>query len=108
MRLVRGSNGVSVKLGEVRRSATRARDSRRIGTTLAYAFVTVARIIFGSAGLLSIGASFRLTGLVMLICFPRQRRREVLWPVIAGVWGFGPGGTSPPLGALALGDPNGL
>jgi hypothetical protein len=59
-----------------------------MGMTLGYAFVAVALIIFGVAGLFSIGAPFLLTGLVMLICFPWRRRRGILWPAIAGVWGF--------------------
>jgi hypothetical protein len=59
-----------------------------MGMTLGYAFVAVALIIFGVAGLFSIGAPLLLTGLVMLICFPWRRRRGILWPAIAGVWGF--------------------
>jgi len=59
-----------------------------VARTLGYAFLAVALTTFGIAGLFSIGAPFLLTGLVMLICFPWRRRREVLWPAIAGVWGF--------------------
>jgi hypothetical protein len=59
-----------------------------VAKTLGYAFLAVALIIFGFAGLFSIGAPFLLTGLVMLICFPWRRRRGVLWPAIVGVWGF--------------------
>jgi hypothetical protein len=59
--------------------------------TLGYTLLAVALIIFGFAGLFSIGAPFLLTGLVMLACFPWRRRRGVLWPAIVGVWGFTPG-----------------
>jgi hypothetical protein len=59
-----------------------------VARTLAYAFLAVVLIIFGYAGLFSVGAPFLLTGLVMLICFPWRRRRGILWPAIAAVWGF--------------------
>lgn len=59
-----------------------------MGRTLAYACVAVALIVFGAAGLFSIGAPFLLTGLAMIVCFPWRHRRAILWPAIAGVWGF--------------------
>jgi hypothetical protein len=59
-----------------------------MGRMLAYATLAVVLIIFGFAGLLSIGAPFLLTGIVMLVCFPWRSRREVLWPAISGVWGL--------------------
>jgi hypothetical protein len=59
-----------------------------VARTLGYTLLAVALIIFGFAGLFSIGAPFLLTGLVMLICFPWRRRRTLLWPAIAGVWAF--------------------
>ena len=59
-----------------------------MGRVLAYAAPAVALILFGIAGLFSIGAPFLLTGIVMLACFPWRRRREVLWPAISGVWGL--------------------
>ena len=59
-----------------------------MGRMLAYATLAVVLIIFGFAGLLSMGAPFLLTGIVMLVCFPWRRRREVLWPAISGVWGL--------------------
>lgn len=59
-----------------------------MGRALAYAALAVALILFGFAGLFSIGAPFLLTGIVMLVCFPWRRRREVLWPAISGVWGL--------------------
>jgi hypothetical protein len=31
---------------------------------------------------------FLLTGVVMLVCFPWRRRKEILWPALAGVWGL--------------------
>lgn len=58
-----------------------------MGRTLAYALLAVALVLFGFAGLFSIGAPFLLTGLVMLVCFPWRHRRQILWPAIAGVWG---------------------
>jgi hypothetical protein len=54
---------------------------------VAYGALAVALIFFGAAGIFSIGAPFLLTGLVMLICFP-WRRRGVVLPSIAAVWGF--------------------
>jgi hypothetical protein len=59
-----------------------------MGRTLAYAALAVVLILFGLAGLFSIGAPFLLTGIVMLVCFPWRRRREILWPAISGVWGL--------------------
>jgi hypothetical protein len=59
-----------------------------MGRVLAYAALAVALILFGFAGLFSIGAPFLLTGIVMLVCFPWRRRREVLWPALSGVWGL--------------------
>ena len=59
--------------------------------TLAYAALAVSLVLFGIAGLFSIGAPFLLTGLAMLVCFPWRRRRDILWPAIAGVWGFAGG-----------------
>lgn len=59
-----------------------------MGRVLAYAALAVALILFGFAGLFSIGAPFLLTGIVMLVCFPWRGRREVLWPAISGVWGL--------------------
>jgi hypothetical protein len=59
-----------------------------VARTLGYTLLAVALIIFGFAGLFSIGAPFLLTGVVMLVCFPWRRRRGILWPAIAGVWGF--------------------
>jgi hypothetical protein len=55
---------------------------------LAYAALAVALILFGFAGLFSIGAPFLITGIVMLVCLPWRHRRGILWPAIAGVWGF--------------------
>lgn len=73
--------------------------------TLGYAFFAVALIIFGFAGLFSIGAPFLLTGLVMLICFPWRHRRTLLWPAIAGVWAFTLGYVlMAPLGCSRTGD----
>jgi hypothetical protein len=59
-----------------------------MGRMVAYAALAVVLILFGFAGLFSIGAPFLLTGMVMLVCFPWRRRREVLWPAISGVWGL--------------------
>jgi hypothetical protein len=59
-----------------------------MGRMLAYAALAVCLILFGFAGLFSIGAPFLLTGIVMLVCFPWRRRRDIIWPAIAGVWGF--------------------
>lgn len=56
--------------------------------TVAYAGLAVAFVLFGFAGLFSVGAPFLLMGLVMLLCFPWRHRRRILWPAIAGVWGF--------------------
>jgi hypothetical protein len=57
-----------------------------VGRVLAYVALAVGLVLFGFAGLLSIGAPFLLTGIVMLFCFPWRRRRKILWPAIAGVW----------------------
>jgi hypothetical protein len=62
-----------------------------VARTLGYAALALALVLFGIAGLLSIGAPFLLTGLAMLVCFPWRRRRDILWPAIAGVWGFAGG-----------------
>ena len=59
-----------------------------MGRTLAYVAFAVALVLFGAAGLFSVGAPFLLTGIAMLVCFPWRRRRRILWPSIAGVWGF--------------------
>ena len=59
-----------------------------MGRAPAYAALAVALILLGFAGLFSVGAPFLLTGTVMLVCFRWRRRREILWPAIAGVWGF--------------------
>ena len=56
--------------------------------TWTYIILAVALVLFGVAGLFSIGVPFLLTGLVMLACFPWRRRRDVLWPSLASVWGF--------------------
>jgi hypothetical protein len=53
-----------------------------------YVLTALALILFGIAGLFSIGAPFFLTGLVMLICFPWRRDRAVLVPALSAVWGF--------------------
>lgn len=53
-----------------------------------YTGVAVGLVLFGFAGLLSIGMPFLLTGLVMLVCFPWRHRRDILWPSLAGVWGL--------------------
>jgi hypothetical protein len=55
---------------------------------VAYLIIAVCLVGFGIAGLLSIGAPFLLTGVVMLACFPWRARRRVLWTALAGVWGF--------------------
>ena len=59
-----------------------------MGRMLAYVVLAVALVLFGFAGIFSIGAPFLLTGLVMLVCFPWRHRRRILWPAIAGVWGL--------------------
>jgi hypothetical protein len=80
-----------------------------VARTLGYAFLAVALIIFGFAGLFSIGAPFLLTGLVMLICFPWRHRRTILWPALAGVWGFTAGYILvAPLGCTQTGTSEGL
>jgi hypothetical protein len=56
--------------------------------TIAYVVLALALVAFGIAGLFSIGAPFLLTGLAMLLCFPWRHRPGVVWPAIAGVWGF--------------------
>jgi hypothetical protein len=71
-----------------------ARDPRgrlrrpRIASTIPYVVLALALLAFGVAGLFSIGAPFLLTGLAMLVAFPWRRRPAVVWPAIAGVWGF--------------------
>jgi hypothetical protein len=53
-----------------------------------YTSVAVGLILFGFVGLLSIGAPFLLTGLVMLVCYPWRHRHDILWPSLASVWGL--------------------
>jgi hypothetical protein len=59
-----------------------------MGRLVTYLVLALALILFGFAGLFSIGAPFLLTGMVMLVCFPWRHRRRILWPAVAGVWGF--------------------
>jgi hypothetical protein len=59
-----------------------------MSSTWLYTFLAVALVLFGAAGLFSIGLPFLLTGLVMLALLPWRRRREILWPSLAGVWGL--------------------
>jgi lysylphosphatidylglycerol synthetase-like protein (DUF2156 family) len=56
--------------------------------TWLYTTLGVALLLVGVAGLLSIGLPFLLTGLVMLFLLPWRRRRDVLWPSLASVWGL--------------------
>jgi hypothetical protein len=53
-----------------------------------YLALAVVLVLFGFVGLLSIGAPFLLTGLAMLVVYPWRRRRDILWPALAGVWGL--------------------
>jgi hypothetical protein len=55
--------------------------------TWPYTILAVGLVLFGAA-LFSIGIPFLLTGLVMLVLFPWRRRRDVLWPLLASVWGL--------------------
>jgi len=55
---------------------------------LAYGALAAGLVLFGIAGLFSIGAPFLFTGLAMLICFPWRHRRDILWPALASVWGL--------------------
>jgi hypothetical protein len=50
--------------------------------------VALVLILFGIAGLFSIGAPFFLTGLVMLLCLPWRRDLAVLLPALTAVWVF--------------------
>ena len=56
--------------------------------TWVYVALALGLVLFGIAGLLSIGAPFLLTGLAMLVCFPWRRRQDILWPALASVWGL--------------------
>jgi hypothetical protein len=56
--------------------------------TWLYAPLAIALVLFGVAGVLSIGMPFLLTGLVMLSLLPWRRRRDILWPSLASVWGL--------------------
>jgi hypothetical protein len=56
--------------------------------TWLYTVLAVGLVLLGVAGLLSIGMPFLLTGLVMLFLLPWRRRREILWPSLASVWGL--------------------
>jgi hypothetical protein len=55
--------------------------------TWPYIIVAVGLVLIGAA-LFSIGIPFVLTGLVMLLLLPWRRRREILWPSLASVWGL--------------------
>jgi hypothetical protein len=55
--------------------------------TWPYVIVAVGLMLIGAA-LFSIGIPFVLSGLVMLLLLPWRRRRDVLWPSLAGVWGL--------------------
>jgi hypothetical protein len=50
--------------------------------------LAVALIVFGMIAIFSIGAPFLLTGLVMLVCSPWRRRRDILFPALAAVGGL--------------------
>lgn len=56
--------------------------------TAAYVALAIALCVFGFLGLLSIGAPFLLTGIVMLVFSPRRRQRAMLWPALAFIWAF--------------------
>lgn len=56
--------------------------------TWLYTSLAVGFVLFGVAGLFSIGMPFLLTGLVMLLLLPWRRRRDILWPSLASVWGL--------------------
>ena len=76
-----------------------------------YTGVAIGLVLFGFVGLLSIGAPFLLTGLVMLVCYPRRHRRDILWPSLASVWGLTLGYLLvAPLGctSFAMGAPGGI
>jgi hypothetical protein len=53
-----------------------------------YVLVALALIVFGIAGLFSIGAPFLLTGIVMLICLSWRRDLALLLPALSAVWAF--------------------
>jgi hypothetical protein len=82
--------------------------------SVAYLALAVVLCVFGFLGLLSIGAPFLLTGIVMLVFFPWRLRRDLLWPALSSIWAFAvtyvilvpscssalhavPGGASPPV-----------
>ncbi len=50
--------------------------------------LALALVLFGIAGLFSVGAPFLLTGLVMLICLPWRHDRAILLPALSAVWGL--------------------
>jgi hypothetical protein len=56
------------------------------GTRWWYTALAVALVAFGIVGILSIGAPFLLTGLVMLALTRWRDRPYVIWPPLAGVW----------------------
>lgn len=56
--------------------------------TWLYTMLAVGLVLFGIAGLFSVGMPFLLTGLVMLLLLPWRRRRDILWPSLGSVWGL--------------------
>ena len=76
--------------------------------TWLYTILAVGLVLFGVAGLFSIGLPFLLTGLVLLSLFPWRRRREILWPSLASVWGLTLGYVLvAPLGCTSFAAPTG-
>lgn len=56
--------------------------------TWGYVALALGLVLFGIAGLFSIGMPFLLTGLAMIVCFPWRRHHDIIWPALAGVWGL--------------------
>lgn len=56
--------------------------------SIGYWILSLVLIGFGFLSLFSIGGPLLLTGLAMVAAGPWHRRRDVLWPALAGVWSF--------------------